>query len=241
MAEVLLFCAGTGVATLLGGAAAFRLRRHAHFALTFTSGVLLGVVCFGLLPELFEAATRQQIDVRQGMVALVVGFLTLYAVGRFAVSPASNEEPHHHPRIGLISALALVGHSFADGVGIGLGFRISTALGTTVAAAVIAHDFADGFNTVSLMVSHANSRRRSLVLLVLDAVAPVAGTLLALSTPIPEKPITLYIGFFAGCLLHICTTHLSPEEDTWRASAFAEIALICAGVGFACLIQAAVA
>ena len=239
MTEALIFSASTCVATFVGGVAALRLRAHIHLALALTSGVLLGVVCFDLLPELFALANRQQVDARQGMAALVAGFLLMYGVGRFAIAPESSRDPHHHPRIGLISAFALVGHSFADGIGIGLAFRISVAIGTVVAAAVIAHDFADGFNTVSLMVTHANSRRRSLVLLALDSIAPVSGTLLALSVPIPERLMTLYLGFFAGCLLHICTTHLSPEEDTWRGSPFAEIALICAGVGFACLVQAA--
>ncbi|HUE39131.1 MAG TPA: ZIP family metal transporter [Candidatus Binatia bacterium] len=216
-----------------------RLRPHAHLALTLTSGVLLGVVCFDLLPELFALAERQQMDARKGMTALVAGFVLLFGIGRFAIATDASSDPHHHPRIGLISAAALVGHSFADGIGIGLAFRISAAMGSVVAAAVIAHDFADGFNTVSLMVTHANSRGRALVLLMLDSLAPVCGTMLALSVAIPERLMTLYLGFFAGCLLHICTTHLSPEEDTWRGSPLVEIALICAGVAFACLVQAA--
>jgi zinc transporter ZupT len=239
MTEVLLFSATTCVATFLGGTVAFRLGRHKHLALALTSGVLLGVVCFDLLPEVFELARRQEVDARYAMAALVLGFLLLYGVGRFSIAPESDRHAHHHPRIGLISALALVGHSFMDGLGIGLAFRISAEVGAIVAAAVIAHDFADGFNTVSLMVSHANSRRRSFVLLVLDSIAPVGGTLLGLLVPVPERLMPLYLGFFAGCLLHICTTHLSPEEDTWKGSRIAEIALICAGVGFACLAQAA--
>ena len=45
-----------------------------------------------------------------------------------------------------------------------------------VAAAVIAHDFADGLNTVSLMLAHGNTTRRSLLLLALDALAPFGVT-----------------------------------------------------------------
>ena len=239
MTEVFVFSVTTCAATFVGGIAALRLRPHAHLALTLTSGVLLGVVCFDLLPELFALAERQQMDARKGMTALVAGFVLLFGIGRFAIATDASSDPHHHPRIGLISAAALVGHSFADGIGIGLAFRISAAMGSVVAAAVIAHDFADGFNTVSLMVTHANSRGRALVLLMLDSLAPVCGTMLALSVAIPERLMTLYLGFFAGCLLHICTTHLSPEEDTWRGSPLVEIALICAGVAFACLVQAA--
>jgi len=240
MTTVMLFAASTAVATLIGGTAAFRLRERTHLVLAFTSGALLGIVCFDLLPELFALSHRQDVDVQSGMAALVVGFLLLYGIGRFAVPAEPRADRHHHPRIGLLSALALVGHSFSDGVGIGLGFRISEAIGTVVAAAVIAHDFADGFNTVTLMVTHDNTRHRSLVLLLLDAGAPVTGALLALSVPIPEHLMTLYLGFFAGCLLHIATTHLSPEDGHRNGSRGAEIALICTGVAFARLVQSAV-
>jgi len=239
MTDALLFSGTTCIATLLGGTAAFRLRTRTHLALAVTSGVLLGVVCFDLIPELFAVAYRQHVDAREGMAALVLGFLLLYSVGRFAVARGETLDGHHHPRIGMISALALVGHSFTDGVGIGMAFRISEAIGTIVAAAVLAHDFADGFNTVNIMVTHANTRRRSLVLLICDAVAPIAGTLVALALPVPEHLMTLYLGFFAGCLLHICTTHLSPEEEERPGSRLLEIVLICAGVGFALLVQAA--
>ena len=48
----------------------------------------------------------------------------------------------------MISALALIGHSLADGVAIGLAFQAGNHVGVAVAVAVIAHDFSDGLNTV---------------------------------------------------------------------------------------------
>ena len=44
-----------------------------------------------------------------------------------------------------------------DGVGIGLGFQVSPAVGLLVAVAVISHDFTDGMNTITLMLNHKNS------------------------------------------------------------------------------------
>ena len=54
----------------------------------------------------------------------------------------------------MLSALALVGHSFLDGASIGLGFQVNAAAGILVALAVIAHDFTDGMNTITLMLNH---------------------------------------------------------------------------------------
>jgi len=58
--------------------------------------------------------------------------------------------------------LALAGHSFMDGVGIGLGFQVSQSIGILVAIAVISHDFTDGMNTVSLMLSHKNTEKKTI-------------------------------------------------------------------------------
>ena len=84
-------------------------------------------------------------------------------------------------------ALALIGHSFMDGVGIGLAFQVSSAVGITVAIAVIAHDFCDGLNTVSLMLVHSNSARRSLTMLLFDALAPVLGAASTLAFRVPRR------------------------------------------------------
>jgi ZIP family zinc transporter len=84
---------------------------------------------------------------------------------------------HQHPLVGILSAFALTGHSFLDGVGIGLGFQVSAAVGVIVSIAVISHDFSDGLNTVALMIVNKNTTRRSFLLLLADAVAPVAGAI----------------------------------------------------------------
>src|SRR5207249_9329527 len=118
---------------------------------------------------------------------------------------------HHHPQVGLLSALALVGHSFMDGVGIGLGFQVSTIVGVAVAAAVIAHDFADGLNTVSLMLAHHNTTRRSVAMLLLDALAPVFGAASTLFFQVPQNVLALYLGFFAGFLLYIGASDILPQ------------------------------
>ena len=107
--------------------------------------------------------------------ALAFGFLLLHVVERTLALHHAHEgeySAHHHPEVGLASTIALVLHSFLDGVGIGLAFQVNSTVGLAVAFAVIAHDFADGLNTVSIMVSHGNSDLRAKVMLGLDAAAP---------------------------------------------------------------------
>jgi len=236
--NVILFALTAMISTAAGGLFALRFRDHMHLILGFTAGVLLGVVAFDILPEIFALAGEHGLDPNNAMVALVVGFLLFHSAEKLTVIHHAQEESyadHHHPQVGLLSALALVGHSFMDGVGIGLGFQVSTTVGVAVAAAVIAHDFADGLNTVSLMLAHGNTTRRSLLLLALDALAPFLGALSTLFFQVPPDILALYLGFFAGFLLYISAADILPEAHS-RQPAHLTIVMTCLGALFIFLV-----
>jgi ZIP family zinc transporter len=222
------------VSTALGGAFAVRYSRALHLILGFTAGVLLGVVGFDVLPELFALTGEHGIDPMRPMIALVTGFLLFHASEKLLLIHHAQESSyvhHHHPTVGVMSALALAGHSVMDGVGIGLGFQVSERAGLMVSVAVIAHDFADGLNTVSLMLTHGNPRRRALIALALDAAAPVVGAASTLLFRLPPTALALYLGFFAGFLLYIGAADILPEAHSERSSPLT-IALTAVGAAF---------
>jgi ZIP family zinc transporter len=138
---------------------------------------------------------------------------------------------HHHPNVGVASALALSGHSFLDGVGIGLGFQAGTTVGIAVAIAVIAHDFTDGLNTVNLMLMNRNRSRRALLLLAVDAIAPVLGVLSTRLFHVSDAGLVLYLGFFAGFLLYIGASEILPEAHS-KHSSYLTIGLTIIGATF---------
>jgi zinc transporter ZupT len=213
----LLLSITTFFSTLAGGLLALKLRGRLHFILAFTAGVLLGVVAFDILPETFELARRQGVQASAAMVALVLGFLLFHSLEKFVLIHRGHEAgyaSHRHPQVGVLSALALAGHSFMDGVGIGLGFQVSASAGIAVAIAVIAHDFCDGLNTVSLMLVNRNSAWRSKLMLLVDAIAPVLGAASTLLFQVPPAWLLLYLGFFAGFLLYIGAADILPEAHS---------------------------
>ena len=197
----------------------------------------MGVVSFDILPEIFGLGRESGIDATGSMIALVVGFLLFHSIEKFVLVHYGHEgdyATHHHPQVGMVSALALIGHSFMDGVGIGLGFQVSDTVGIAVAIAVIAHDFCDGLNTVSLMLIHRNTAYRSSTMLVLDALAPVAGAASTLLFQVPPFFLMLYLGFFAGFLLYIAASDILPEAHSQARSATAIglIGITCLGAAF---------
>lgn len=204
----------------------------------FTAGVLLGVVSFDIFPEIISQVNKNNIPAIEPMLALVLGFLLFHIFEKVMVIHHAHEDDyaeHKHPSVGMFSALALVGHSFMDGVGIGLGFQVNAAVGILVAIAVISHDFTDGMNTITLMLNNNNSLRQSKVFLFFDSAAPVLGALSTLLFIAPPHFLVWYLGFFAGFLLYIGASDILPEAHS-KHSSMPLIGLTILGVFFIFLV-----
>ena len=228
----LLVALSTVLSTALGGTFAFHHRQRLHLILGFTAGIIVGVVAFDVLPEISDLSRRTGVDFKVAMIALAGGFLGFHAIEKWLLVHNAHEEAyagHHHPSVGVASALALSGHSLTDGIAIGLAFQVDNAIGFAVAIAVVGHDFADGLNTVSLMLVHGNSRRRALALLAVDCLAPLAGAALTLLFHVPDAGLLVYLGVFAGFLLYIGASDILPEAHAAKPS-LATLALTITGV-----------
>ncbi len=229
-----LFIVLTFVSTFLGGLVGLKYKDKLHIILGFTAGVLLAVVAFDILPEIIELTAKLGGDAFPPMIALVSGFLVFHIAEKLLLIHHSHEHEygeHKHPSVGVLSALALTGHSFLDGVGIGLGFQISPETGIAIALAVIAHAFSDGLNNVSLMLTHQNTLPRTLKFLALHACAPLLGGISTLFFTLPESYLLIYLGFFAGFLLYIGASDILPEAHS-HGSSLKTIAATLIGVIF---------
>ena len=230
----ILLAIGTFISTMSGGIFAIKNKQRLHYILGFTAGIILGVIAFDILPETFRIAQTYHIDTTKPMVALVCGFLLFHILEKSVLMHHAHETEygkHRHPQVGILSAMALSGHSLLDGIGIGLGFQVNAAVGVAVAIAVIGHDFADGLNTVTLMLNNKNSSRKSFVLLLVDALAPVVGVASTFFFHLSEANLVLYLGFFAGFLLYIGASDILPQAHEKHSSRIT-IGLTIAGAIF---------
>ena len=219
--EVIILSIATFFSTLFGGLFAVKYKNKLHLIMGFTAGVLLGVVSFDIFPEIIDRVNQNAFKPIEPMIALVIGFLLFHIFEKIIVIHHAHEgdyADHKHPHVGIFSALALAGHSFMDGVGIGLGFQVSPAVGLLVAIAVISHDFTDGINTITLMLSSNNSVQKSKMFLVLDALTPVLGAASTLFFTVSSHFLVWYLGFFAGFLLYIGISDILPEAHSKHSS-----------------------
>jgi ZIP family zinc transporter len=189
--------------------------------MALTSGLVLGLVGFDLLPEIFEGVHVQGLDPVWPMVLFVSGFLFFHIVEKLILVHEGAEHeygPHHHPKLGMARAIALAGHSFLDGLSIGVGFQVSPAVGYAVALAVIGHRFADGFDTATFMLLHKNKVSHIKNFMAVVIAMPIVGGLTSLAVSFSESALTIYLGFFAGLLMYIAASNILPQAHTKSTS-----------------------
>ena len=239
--------------TLAGGIAALRLRHRLHAFMAVAAGVVVATAVADLLPEAFElVGTESSLAIG---VAAVIGFLGFSLVEAFlhqtsfehAPDPNHGESADHAEHgtaaipakarpngvLAVIPPISLILHSTLDGLAIGLAFQAGGSIGFIVLLAVLAHDFADGMNVVTLALDAARGAGLAAVLLVLDALAPLAGAALSVVVTIPSEVLGLLLASIAGEFIAIGAGHLLPESqhrDPSRGPALVALAAVGAAV-----------
>jgi zinc transporter ZupT len=204
---VFLIGIAAGISTLIGGYLALRLKDNIHLILGFSAGAVVGVALFDLLPEALSVGQAyHHLTTLTGFVAL--GFMAYMLLDRSILIFTSKDSGHR----GHVGAGSLTIHSFLDGLGIGLAFHVSAALGAIVAVAVLVHDFSDGINTVNLSLSGNGKTRFARLWLFADALAPLIGIGATFFISVSEQNLSLVLALFSGFFLYIGASELLPES-----------------------------
>jgi zinc transporter ZupT len=199
-------------ATMLGGTFALFRRDRLHLILGFSAGAVLGVALFDLLPEAFDLATPRYAPATVTLF-VAAGFFSFMFLNRvLLLHPEDHDNADAPRRSGALGAASLSLHSVLDGVGIGLAFKVSTAVGAVVAAAVLAHDFSDGINTVTVVLKNRGRGLSALRWLAVDAVAPLAGVASTYLFALSDVNLGILLALFCGFFLYIGASDLLPES-----------------------------
>jgi ZIP family zinc transporter len=218
-------------ATMLGGTFALIRRDRLHLILGFSAGAVLGVALFDLLPEAFDLAAKRYATATVTLF-VATGFFSFMFLNRvLLLHPEDQAEAAAPRRSGALGAASLSLHSFLDGVGIGLAFKVSTAVGAVMAAAVLAHDFSDGINTVTVVLKNRGRGLRALRWLAVDAVAPVGGVASTYLFTLSEVKLGIVLALFCGFFLYIGASDLLPESHHRHPKALTGLMNIAGATG----------
>jgi ZIP family zinc transporter len=228
----IILAAVTALATLSGGYIAIKSKDHLHIVLGLSAGLLLGLVAFDLLPEVFEMGTKEFLHAPVVSIALIGGFLLLHFYEQIFGShePAESDYGHDHSHssniAGSLGALAMGGHVFLDGIALGVAFAVSNNLGLAVFIALLVHAFSDGLNTVSFLIKSGSWGKRGVWLLGVDAIARVSGAAIGTTFAVSDNFVATYLALFAGIVIYLATSHILPEAHSRHKSRYTILATI---------------
>lgn len=225
---------------LLGGYLVLRFKKYFNNILGFAGGVMLAVICFEVLPELFHLHEEFEFSLAIGLGAVLFGILFFHTISYFF---PLHEHGHHKEEVGhshhnhlkhslgVYGAAVMIIHSFIDGFGIGLAFQVSTGVGIAVAIAVIMHNFSDGINTVSTLLHSAVHNTKLRILFALNILAPISGVVLSKIFTLNEYYLFIYLGIFSGSILYLAISDILPQAHADR-SKYSPIIFTLLGVFF---------
>lgn len=228
----IILAAATAIATTTGGYLAIKSKDRLHLVLGLSAGLLLGLVAFDLLPEIFELNTQEILHAPAASIALVAGFLLLHFYEQIFGShePAESDYGHEHEHTssiaGAFGAVAMGGHVFLDGIALGVAFSVSNNLGVAVFIALLVHAFSDGLNTVSFLIKSGMWGKKGVWLLGVDAIARISGAAIGTRFAVNDNFVGLYLAFFAGIVIYLATAHILPEAHSRHKSSYTIIATI---------------
>lgn len=199
------------LSTAIGGLFAIKFKDKLHLILGFGAGAIFGVAMFDLLPEAISLTSGfYSLQIVTALIA--AGFCLFMLIDRaFSLHAHQEEGCENHSHTGKAGAVAIIIHSLLDGFSIGLGFKVSPAVGIVVALAVLIHGFSDGINTVNMVIKK-NNKKSVVKWLLVDAIAPAVGVALAYFVTFPQPILGLVLATFVGIFLYISACDLMPES-----------------------------
>jgi zinc transporter, ZIP family len=218
------------VSAFAGGLLALRAVRYVGLVIAFGAGIRIGAAFFDLIPE---SVIHLGGSIELAMIFTALGFLAFYATEKLTTVHVGHEtasELDHdlveHRHIGLIGAIGMSLHSFLDGVALAAGLTVGGGLGLVIAVVVVVHRFSDGIGIVSFLLAARRPRDEIFRWVTLVALAPVAGVILGLVIPIPDRALGGMLAVFAGFFLYIGAAELLPEAHRSDRSRWVVVATL---------------
>jgi zinc transporter ZupT len=216
------------------------LRRRARFVVPLSAGVLLGVVGFGLMPELVS-----EMGWGPSVALVAAGYGLLLVINRYAyrVCPTCSHDHDHNAcdtelhgfAAPLICAAAV--HSFLDGWSIATA-QLAAPLGLRIAVplAVALHKLPEGIALGGILRAAVKGRGAALAWCVVAEGATLVGGAfgIAMGPHLGTRWITYPLGITAGWLLYL--GYHALHEEWRRRGAFAFVSALT-GLAGAAIVQ----
>lgn len=216
---------GTGI----GGAMAFILdrpgKRFLSILLSFSSGLMIAVVCFDLLPEAFEIGS-----LFYGLLGTVLGVGAIIIceelINRY-MKRQGIRSSNKYIQAGILLGIGIALHNFPEGLAIGSGFTARTSYGWGIALIIALHDIPEGVAMVTPMMIGGAGPFKAFITAVIAGIPTGIGAMIGyLLGEISPLLICICLGFAGGAMLYITCNELIPESRELYEGRISTIGLI---------------
>jgi len=229
---IVLAALAESLVSFSGGILAFlsheKIKKFAHFVVSFAVGALLGVALLELIPEAVGMTSLEMT-----MPLVLFGILVFFVLEKFLFWYHCHDGqcPVH-----TYNYLILWGdflHNFIDGAIIALTFMADVRLGVLTTIAVIFHEIPQEIGDFGILLHGGFSKAKALFYNFLISLGTIAGALLAYAFgSFLESYIPFALAIIAGNFIYLAATDLMPElhePNTKLSHSVAQIALIAFG------------
>jgi len=251
MVQILLFSgiAGIGGMGLGGIISAVLLKKPSEnmicWLLSFAGGVMVSIVCFGLIPEAFELAGVVSSVV--GLICGVVAIMTLNRlVDKITITSKENRKIHsthedlYHqsqlinnpagtsvPRMlrsGILIFIAIALHNIPEGMAIGAGGSYNFQLGLLLTIMITAHNIPEGMAIAAPLLAGGLNKWKVIILTALcGATTLIGGVFGILIGSVSDFAIAISLAGAGGAMLYIVFGEMIPQSVVMTKSRMVSI------------------
>jgi ZIP family zinc transporter/zinc and cadmium transporter len=200
------------LANVAGGAAiAYRRweQQYLKYFVALGAGFMLATAIAEMVPESIALRGRSAgLWILFGY--LIVHFFEHTITPHFHFGKETHQNEFIHAHTGYSVLVALLIHTFFDGIAIASGFLISEWLGWIIFLAVFLHKLPEGFTVASVMLASGRTRRTAVVASVLLGAATLIGVL---TMSITRYAVGVGLPLSAGVTIYVAASDLMPEVN----------------------------
>ena len=198
-------------ATTLGGIIGIIIKKQSNkflsFILSFTSGLMMSIVCFELIPESMGISSIQNT-----IVGVILGIITMLLCDIVVENKFSYKKGNSLLKTGIIVSVGLAIHNFPEGLAIGSGFEASFKLGLSLAIAICFHDIPEGISMAVPMKNGGMKKSKVVFYVILSGVTTGIGALFgSIIGNISEQIIAIALSFAARSNAIYCIRRINTR------------------------------
>ncbi|RKD31395.1 ZIP family metal transporter [Thermohalobacter berrensis] len=204
---------GTGIGGIIALILTNHNKRFLSILLGTTSGLMLAVVTFDLLPESYEIG-----GLGTEILGIILGISLVFLLE--GILPDSSKSIYstgkgNFLKIGILIGIGIAIHNFPEGLAIGSGFMVTTSMGIKTSLVIALHDLPEGIAMGTPLRMGGYKKAKVLLLTLLSGVPTGIGACIgALLGSISDFFIALCLSFAGGTMLYITCGELIPNAKS---------------------------